>query len=352
VSGYQLESMQNLRFENLKNVLRSLRHNSINLIAKRWVSTSSVPIGPATIRYLNLYKLQPEQIKGTGKKGRIYKHDVLNFVASGGKPSVSNVNIEKTEKSTKSTVSTSASNSAYEDIPNNNIRRVIAKRLTEAKQTIPHVYATSNVSIDQLMELRSALNNSQPIKLSVNDFVIRACALALKDVPSINASYDKNGQLILNSSSDISIAVASEKGLITPIVKNADSKGLAEISKNVKELSLKANEGKLQPNEFQGGSFSISNLGMFDIDEFRAVINPPQTAILAVGRGKKEVAIDPISNKPTVSTRIKVTLSFDQRAIDSDEAAKFLSSFKTYIENPHLLSGSANTNRGDIIYEQ
>eukprot|EP01114_Cavostelium_apophysatum_P018949 TRINITY_DN596_c0_g1_i1.p1 TRINITY_DN596_c0_g1~~TRINITY_DN596_c0_g1_i1.p1 ORF type:complete len:345 (+),score=64.11 TRINITY_DN596_c0_g1_i1:111-1037(+) len=299
-------------------------------------------MGPAAKHWIARYQLNPEQIKGTGRRGRIFKHDVLEFVNSGGKASSK---ASQPAPKPYATVPPVGSPSAFEDIPNTNIRKVIAKRLTESKTTIPHAYLSANIVLDQLMELRSSMNAAHKIKLSVNDFVIRGCALALKDVPEMNASFNRAGELQLHKSADISVAVATESGLITPIVKNADSKGLLAISNDVKDLAAKAHANKLQPNEFQGGSFSVSNLGMFGVDEFFAVINPPQIAILAVGTAKKQVFANSDSmDNVSIATVLKVALSFDQRAVEGEAAARFLNSLKQYLENPHLLSGSNNSN--------
>eukprot|EP00027_Filamoeba_sp_ATCC50430_P016056 CAMPEP_0168577644 /NCGR_PEP_ID=MMETSP0413-20121227/20897_1 /TAXON_ID=136452 /ORGANISM="Filamoeba nolandi, Strain NC-AS-23-1" /LENGTH=309 /DNA_ID=CAMNT_0008611413 /DNA_START=201 /DNA_END=1131 /DNA_ORIENTATION=+ len=244
---------------------------------------------------------------------------------------------------------------AFADEPNNNIRRVIAKRLTIAKGTIPHEYITEEIKIDNLLKLRQNLNASGKVKLSVNDFIIKACGLALRsvpqvkqiiikacglalrNVPQVNANFDEKAQEgKLMSTVDISIAVATDKGLITPIIKNADSKNLTSISESMTDLATRARAGKLLPEEYQGGSFSISNLGMFGIEEFAAVINPPQAAILAVGAGKKSVLPDE-SGKPTVVNSVKVTLSFDGRVIDEVAASTFLEKVSQYLTNPSVL---------------
>ena len=221
-------------------------------------------------------------------------------------------------------------------VPHTTMRKVIARRLTEAKQTVPHFYLTIDCEIDALLKLRADLNAKSPegeggYKLSVNDFIIRAAALALKKVPAANASWSDEGT-ILYSVADISVAVAIPGGLITPIVRGAEGKGLATISDEMKALAAKARDGKLKPEEYQGGTFSVSNLGMFGIREFAAVINPPQGCILAVGVGEQRPIV---KNKALgVATVMTCTLSVDHRVVDGAIGAEFLAAFKKLIEDP------------------
>jgi pyruvate dehydrogenase E2 component (dihydrolipoamide acetyltransferase) len=214
------------------------------------------------------------------------------------------------------------------------VRKIIAKRLTEAKQTIPHIYLTVDVRLDALLKLRAELNTAlepRKIKLSVNDMVIKALALALRQVPKCNVSF-AGDHLISYTRSDISVAVAAPSGLITPIVVGADIKPLSVIATEMKELADKARAGKLQPHEYQGGTASVSNLGMFGIKQFDAVINPPQAMILAVGAGEKRPYV--IGDALAIATVMSVTGSFDHRAIDGADGAELMSAFKLLIENP------------------
>jgi pyruvate dehydrogenase E2 component (dihydrolipoamide acetyltransferase) len=223
----------------------------------------------------------------------------------------------------------------YEEIPHDSMRKVIAKRLTSAKTLIPHFYLTIDCNIDELMATRAKLNAQSPkengYKLSVNDFVVKASALSLMRVPAVNASWTENSML-RHKHADIGIAVALDFGLITPIVFRAEEKGLAVISNEVKSLAERAKAKKLKPQEYEGGGFSISNLGMFGIKDFTAVINPPQAAILAVGMGETRAIVkDGILKTATMMT---VTLSCDHRVIDGATGAHFLQAFKGYIEEP------------------
>ena len=222
------------------------------------------------------------------------------------------------------------------------MRKTIAKRLLEAKQTIPHFYLTVECELDKLMDVREQLNRAvknddtgKPhYKISVNDLVIKASALALRDKPAANASWYDDA-IVTYTNVDLSIAVSTEGGLITPIIKNADQKTLAQISNEMKSLASRARAGKLQPEEYQGGGFSISNLGMFGVQSFSAIINPPQSCILAVGAGEKKLVMRDGGIKEI--SVMHVTLSVDHRAVDGALGAEWLQRFKHYIENPVLL---------------
>ncbi|KAI8121903.1 mitochondrial, Dihydrolipoyllysine-residue acetyltransferase [Lucilia cuprina] len=225
----------------------------------------------------------------------------------------------------------------YIDIPVSNVRGVIAKRLLESKQQIPHYYVTVECQVDNLMKLRAKVNKKyekQGVKVSVNDFIIKATAIACRKVPESN-SYWMGNVIRQFDNVDVSVAVSTDKGLITPIVFSADRKGVVEISKNVKELAGKARDNKLQPHEFQGGTVSVSNLGMFGVTQFCAVINPPQSCILAVGTTEKKLIADPDSLKGFKEVNVmKVTLSADHRTVDGAVAAKWLQHFQEFIEDP------------------
>lgn len=257
-------------------------------------------------------------IEGSGPAGRIVGGDIDAAISSAG-----------------AIANEAAITDAFVSIPNDNVRKIIARRMTEAKQTVPHFYLTIDCQIDALLSLRKKLNASaelqqQNIKLSVNDFVIRACALSLREVPAANSSWTDEAILQFNDI-DISVAVATPKGLITPVVRRADTLNLAAISVEVKDLAARARAGKLKPDEFKGGSFTISNLGMYGIREFSAIINPPQACILAIGAAEER----PIANagKVEVATVMSCTLSVDHRAVDGGTGAEFLQAFKEKIEN-------------------
>ncbi|XP_048952352.1 pyruvate dehydrogenase protein X component, mitochondrial isoform X1 [Canis lupus dingo] len=227
----------------------------------------------------------------------------------------------------------------FTEIPASNIRRVIAKRLTESKSTVPHAYATADCDLGAVLKARQSLVKDD-IKVSVNDFIIKAAAVTLKQMPDVNVSWDGEGPKQLPFI-DISVAVATDKGLITPIIKDAAAKGIQEIADSVKALSKKARDGKLLPEEYQGGSFSISNLGMFGIDEFTAVINPPQACILAVGRFRPVLKLEQDeegNDRLQQRQLITVTMSSDSRVVDDELATRFLENFKANLENPIRLA--------------
>ncbi|XP_046889319.1 pyruvate dehydrogenase protein X component, mitochondrial [Hypomesus transpacificus] len=229
----------------------------------------------------------------------------------------------------------------FSEIPASNIRRVIAQRLTQSKTTIPHAYASVDCDLGAVMLLRKQLAKEE-IKVSVNDFIIKAAAATLRELPEVNVTWSGEGPQALNSI-HISIAVATEKGLITPIIKDAADKGVQEISANAKALAQKARDGKLLPEEYQGGSFSISNLGMFGVSGFSAVINPPQACILAVGRSRAELSLaegTPEGATPALRTQqlMTVTLSSDGRLVDDALASRFLDKFRANLERPQRMA--------------
>jgi pyruvate dehydrogenase E2 component (dihydrolipoamide acetyltransferase) len=225
-----------------------------------------------------------------------------------------------------------AGNLPHTERPLTPMRRVIAKRLTEAKQTIPHFYLTIDCEIDELLKFRTDLNaKSDAYRISVNDFVIRAAALALRQVPAANASWSDEA-ILLWDTVDIAVAVALEDGLITPIVKNADRKGLATIANETKDLAARARAGKLKLEEFQGGTFSISNLGMFGVRDFAAVVNPPHGGILAVGAGEQRPVVK--NGALAIATVMSCTLACDHRVVDGAVGAQFLAALKKLVEDP------------------
>ncbi|XP_063406744.1 dihydrolipoyllysine-residue acetyltransferase component of pyruvate dehydrogenase complex-like [Mytilus trossulus] len=264
------------------------------------------------------------QITGTGPGGEIRADDVLNFSPS----------------AVPTSVPISAPEGAFVDIPLTNMRKVIAKRLVQSKQTIPHYYLTVDVNVDKVLRLRKELNeilSKDNIKLSVNDFIIKASALSCKKIPEANSSWMDDSIRQYNIV-DVNVAVATPAGLITPIVSRADIKGLSQISQDVLALATKAKEGKLQPHEYQGGTFTISNLGMFGIKSFSAVINPPQACILAIGGAEKRLVVDEDSDKGYSSANMmSVTLSCDHRVVDGAVGAQWLAEFRKFMERPETM---------------
>ncbi len=292
-------------------------------------STDRLKASPLAKRVAANEGIDLRMVSGTGPHGRVVKDDVLKAVTSGGTCGKGRVLRNPTE---------------FIKIPNNNMRKVIARRLTESKQTVPHFYLTVDCELDKLLEVRKEINfdaeatagkDKKPAyKLSVNDFIIKATALALKKVPTANASWSDEAILQYNNV-DISVAVAIDGGLITPIVKNADQKTVVTISNEMKDLATRAKAGKLAPEEFQGGGFSISNLGMFGVKQFAAIVNPPQGCILAVGAGEERAVVR--HGKIEIRNMVDLTLSVDHRVVDGAVGAQFLSALKHYIESPSLM---------------
>lgn len=279
------------------------------------------------------------QVKGTGPNGRIVREDVENFTpaaaAAAAPAAIAPAPAPSAGAAPVAIPSLGGDLDApYEVQKLNNVRKVIARRLTEAKQTIPHIYLTVDIRLDALLKLRGELNKSleaDGVKLSVNDLLIKALARALQRVPKCNVSF-QGDTLLQFTRQDISVAVAAPSGLITPIIRDAGRKGLAEISTEMKALANKAKDGKLQPHEFQGGTASLSNLGMFGTKQFDAVINPPQAMILAVGAGEQRPWVEDGQIVP--ATVMSATGSFDHRAIDGADGAQLMEALKSLVENP------------------
>ena len=269
-------------------------------------------------------------IKGTGPQGRIVKADVESAMAGGVAPAAAAVTLAAPAGPGARQTADNLGMS-YMLQPNSNVRKVIARRLSESKQTVPHFYLTVDCEIDDLLVARKRINEEHGLKISVNDIVIKAAAMALKKVPAANASWDEEG-ILLYDHADVSVAVATPAGLITPIVKAAENKGLETISAEMKDLAGRAREGKLKPEEFQGGTFTVSNLGMFGIREFAAIINPPQGCILAIGAGEERAVVR--DGQLAVATVMSCTLSVDHRVVDGAVGAQFMATFKRLIENP------------------
>ncbi|KAJ4767063.1 Dihydrolipoamide acetyltransferase component of pyruvate dehydrogenase complex [Rhynchospora pubera] len=291
--------------------------------------TTFTRISPAAKLLIKEHGLEKSLLKASGPRGTLLKGDVLAAVKSGSFAKKSSPSEEKSPAKASPPSQTGKDKlDTYEDLPNSQIRKIIAKRLIESKQTTPHLYLSKDVILDPLLAFRKELKEQHNLKVSVNDIVIKAVALALRNVPGANAFWDNDkGEAIPCDSVDISIAVATEKGLMTPIIRNADQKSLSAISSEVKELAEKARAGKLAPHEFQGGTFSISNLGMYPVDHFCAIINPPQAGILAVGRGN--AVVEPVIGsdgveRPLAVSKMKLTLSADHRVFDGQTAGNFL----------------------------
>ena len=275
-------------------------------------------------------------ISGSGPKGRVVKRDVEAALASGtGKAAPKAAAAGAPPVAAAPTVDDPvfANMPEFEAVPNSSMRKVIASRLTASARDIPHFNVTADIEIDNLMKARKDLNgrDGADYKISINDFVIKAVAVALKRCPDVNVSYTDDAILKFKRA-DVSIAVAIEGGLITPIIKDAGAMGLAEISATAKELAGKARDGKLQPEEFQGGTFTISNLGMFGVKSFNSIINPPQGGILSVGAGEQRPVVK--NGALSVATVMSLTLAVDHRCIDGATAAGFMKELKAILEDP------------------
>ena len=259
-------------------------------------------------------------IAGSGPNGRILKFDIQSL----------------NDRKENIIINNSIDIKKFETVKNSMMRKTIADRLVKSKNEAPHFYLSIDCNIDELLKIRSSINSksNDKYKISVNDMIIKAASASLLKVPQANASWESENTKYYNTT-DISVAVAIEGGLITPIIKDVQLKGLKDISDDMKILAAKAKEGKLLPEEYIGGSFSISNLGMYGIKEFSAVINPPQGAILAVGSGEKRAIV--INDNITIATMMTVTLSCDHRVVDGAVGAQYLSVFKEYIEDPSLM---------------
>ena len=287
------------------------------------------------------------ELSGSGPHGRIIKADVE--AASAGSAKAKPAESTETASAPAATATPAAGPSAdavmkmyegraFEEISLNGMRKTIAARLTEAKQSIPHFYLRRDIELDALLKFRGELNKqleARDVKLSVNDFIIKACALALQTVSDANAVWAGDRILKLKPS-DVAVAVAIEGGLFTPVLKDAEMKSLSTLSAEMKDLATRARDRKLAPHEYQGGSFAISNLGMFGIDNFDAVINPPHGAILAVGAGVKKPVVGK-DGELAVATVMSVTLSVDHRVIDGALGAQLLSAIKDNLENPMMM---------------
>ncbi|XP_073513224.1 dihydrolipoyllysine-residue acetyltransferase component of pyruvate dehydrogenase complex, mitochondrial isoform X2 [Phyllobates terribilis] len=291
-------------------------------------SKGRVFVSPLAKKLATERGIDTKQVRGTGPDGRITKKDIESFVPPKAVP----VSAPAPPSPAVGAVPTGV----FTDIPISNIRKVIAQRLMQSKQTIPHYYLSIDINLGEILKLRKELNEvtkSENIKLSVNDFIIKASALSCLKVPEANSSW-MDTVIRQNHVVDVSVAVSTPVGLITPIVFNAHIKGLASISKDVASLATRARDGKLKPHEFQGGTFTVSNLGMYGIKNFSAIINPPQSCILAVGGSENRLV--PADNEKgfDVANMMSVTLSCDHRVVDGAVGAQWLAEFKRFLEKP------------------
>ncbi|MGQ3356722.1 MAG: pyruvate dehydrogenase complex dihydrolipoamide acetyltransferase [Phreatobacter sp.] len=302
---------------------------------------------PLAKRIAKLEGIDLSKVAGTGPHGRIVERDV-KAAATGGTakaapapaaaPAAAAPKPAPVAGPSDEQVKKLFAPGSYEEIPHDNMRKVIARRLTEAKTTIPHFYLTIDCELDALLALREQINKAAPVrdgkpayKLSVNDLVIKALALSLRAVPDANVTWT-DGAMLKHQHADIGVAVSIPGGLITPVIRDACHKPVSVISNEMKDLAARARNRKLKPEEYQGGSSAVSNLGMFGIKDFAAVINPPHATILAVGAGEKRVVVK--NDAPAVATVMSVTLSTDHRAVDGALGAELMAAFKGYIENP------------------
>lgn len=277
-----------------------------------------------------------EALTGSGPRGRIVAEDVTEAKQAAVQSSAPAIAAGPDSQAVRAMYA----EGSYDVKPLDGMRRIIAQRLTQSKQTVPHFYLSATCTIDQLLAIRERLNMRSPkdgagaYKLSINDFIIKAMALSLQQVPDANVTFTDDG-ILQHRASDVGVAVSVEGGLFTPIIRSAETKSLTKISSEMKELASRARARKLQPAEYQGGSAAISNLGMFGVESFTAIINPPQATILAVGSAVERFV--PVNKQPVLATQMSVTLSCDHRAVDGAVGAKLLQIFKSLIEDPALM---------------
>ena len=294
-----------------------------------------IAVSPLAKRMASQAGLDLSRVAGSGPNGRIVKADVVAGLAKGPAPQAAAAPVPAA-RMPAAPVNTAALG-AHSAVPHSTMRKVIARRLSESKQNVPHFYVSMDIELDALLALRGQLNAASPkdgagaFKLSVNDMIIKAAAVALRRLPKVNASWTEDATLLYDDV-DISVAVSIPDGLITPIVRKADQKGLVAISSEMKDLAARAKSGKLKPEEFQGGGFSISNMGMYGVRDFAAIINPPQAGILAVSAGEQRPVVK--DGALAIATVMTCTLSVDHRIVDGALAAEWIAEFKRIVENP------------------
>ncbi len=303
-----------------------VRHQASTKAAKSKADDSYVLATPVARRLAKQWGINLHDCRASGSRGRVCKEDVEAVYQRENPVQAQHANHAHPTESAKFTA-----------VAMNGMRKAIASRLQAAKRNAPHFRLTIDLNVESVQALRQQINSTVPqVKLSINDMLIKAAAAALIKVPQVNVQFDEENQQILQfEQADISVAVAIENGLITPIIKAANRKSLAQISNDMRDLATRAKTGKLAPDEFQGGSFSISNLGMLGIQQFDAIINPPQGAILALGAAEKRAVVE--NDEIVVREMVTATLSCDHRVIDGALGAQFLSAFKQFVENPALI---------------
>ncbi len=285
---------------------------------------SRIKVSPLARKMAKEQGIKLSDVKGSGPNGRIVKKDIESYEPSSKKEA-------KAEAPSGKAAAKPSDASNYEDVPISQMRKVIARRLGESKFTNPHFYETIDIDMKKAIEVRKTFNEMPDVKVSFNDMVVKACAVALRRNPKVNSSW--LGDVIRRHKDvHVAVAVAVDEGLLTPVVRNTDSKGFSEIGAEVKELAAKARDKKLQPDEMEGSTFTISNLGMFGIEEFTAIINPPNACILAVGAIRDVPVVE--DGKVVPGKRMKVTLSSDHRIVDGATAAEFLQTLRSLLENP------------------
>ena len=289
-------------------------------------SDGRVKISPLAQRLATEKNIDVNTIAGTGDGGRIIKRDIENYQPTAAVAASSSAGAAQAAAGVES----------FEDTPVSQMRKVIAKRLGESKYSAPHFYLTIDIDMDQAIEARKAINELPDVKVSFNDLVIKSAAAALKKHPAINSSW-LGDKIRTYSYVHMGVAVAVEDGLVVPVVKNADTKQLSQITAEVRDFAGRAREKKIQPNEMEGSTFSISNLGMFGIEEFTAIINPPNACIMAIGAIRQEPVVK--NGEIVVGNRMKVTLSCDHRVVDGAKGSEFLNTFKTFMQNPVTILG-------------
>jgi pyruvate dehydrogenase E2 component (dihydrolipoamide acetyltransferase) len=280
-------------------------------------------------------------LKGSGPHGRIVSRDV-EVAKPGAAPQKTASPVALSAPPSDAAILKNFAEGSYELVPHDGMRKTIARRLTESKQTIPHFYVSVDVSLDHLLELRERLNNTAPkdkdgkpsFKISVNDFIIKAMAMALIKVPDANVSWTESA-MVKHKHADIGIAVSIPGGLITPIVRKAETKGLGQISSEMKDYAKRARDKKLKPDEYQGGSAAISNMGMMNVKNFGAIVNPPHASILAIGSGERRPVVR--GNEIKIEQLMTMTLSTDHRCIDGALGAEFINAIRMYLEEPGLM---------------
>ncbi len=294
-----------------------------NITQQTSASGDRIFASPLAKKLANEKGIDLANVKGSGENGRIVKRDIENYVPyqrpEGGSAPVSRA---------------AATEESYTDVNISQMRKTIAKRLSESKFTAPHFYLTMDIDMDNAMEARKAVNANEDVRISFNDMVIKACAIALRKHPKVNSAW-LGDKIRINDHVHIGVAVAVEEGLLVPVVRFADTKGMMQIGGEVKEYAKKAKDKKLQPEDWAGNTFTISNLGMYNIEEFTAIVNPPDSCIMAIG-GIKQVPV--VKNGEVVPGNVmRVTLSCDHRVVDGVTGSEFLNTFKSYMENPMMM---------------